>query len=417
MDRTRCAADFEPARRQTGPIIREPLGAFTQIEYVGGTYGFTVWASAHCGESNLVTPMKFKHNLIVSTLLALMLLFTGCVSPKTGTPVPILSTDLSTPTMTPTQAPRTPTPALSSSQTMGIADILPITLDSAAQVELLRTLEDAQGRVWTLAFSADGIYFASADGDSLDIWDAASGQQLFELGIQESDLNSFAFSPDSRLVATGQTIWDVKSQQPIHRLDPLGLHPAFSPDATLLAVSGGRPIKIWDVASGQLLRTFESQTGDDSFNLVFSPDGKWLVDSGHDGRIRLWDVASGQVARRLAHGTGNDVHDFAFSPDGKWLVSVGTDYAVRLWDFASGQMLQTMTHSNGLYGVDFSPDGSLVASASCDRTVKLWDAASGKMLVSLRHGDEVTAVAFSPDGQLLVSADYLQKIYLWGIPR
>ena len=361
--------------------------------------------------------MRSSTNLTTNATLALMLLFAGCASPKTGTPVPILSTELPTPFMTPTQLPQTATPAPSSSQVMGIADILPITLESAAQVELLRTLGDFQGRVWTLAFSADGIYFASADRGSLDIWDAASGQQLFGLGVQEIDLNSFAFSPDSRLVATGQTIWDVQSQQPIHRLHPLGLHPAFSPDGALLAVSGGRPIKLWDVSGGQLLRTFESQADDDSFSIAFSPDGKWLADSGHDGRIRLWDVASGQVARSLAHGTGNDVHDLAFSPDGKWLVSVGTDYAVRLWDFATGQMLQTMTHSNGLYGVAFSPDGSLVASASCDRTVRLWDAASGRMLVSLRHGDEVTAVAFSPDGRLLVSADYMQKIYLWGIPR
>jgi WD40 repeat protein len=89
---------------------------------------------------------------------------------------------------------------------MGIADILPITMDNAARVKLLRTLEDFQGRVWTLAFSADGIYFASADRDSLDIWDASSGQQLFGLGIQEIDLNGFAFSPDSRLVACPWTM-------------------------------------------------------------------------------------------------------------------------------------------------------------------------------------------------------------------
>jgi len=361
--------------------------------------------------------MKFKHYFIIIALLALILLFTGCASPKAGTPLPILPTSLPTPTIMSTQLPHTATSVPSSSPVMGIADILPITLDNAAQVELLRTLEGFQGRVWTLAFSADGIYFASADRDSLDIWDAASGKQIFELSIQGIDLNGFAFSPDSHLVATGQTIWDVKSQQPIHRLDPLGSHLAFSPNGALLAVSGGWPIKIWDVAGGQLLRTFESQADDVSFNIGFSPDGQWLADSGLDGQIRLWDVAHGQVARSLAHGTGSDIHDFAFSPDGKWLVSVGTDYAARLWDFTSGQMLHTMTHSDGLYGVAFSPDGRLVASASCDRTVKLWDATSGKMLAYLRHGDEVTAVAFSPDGRLLVSADYLQKIYLWGIPR
>lgn len=362
-----------------------------------------------------MTPMKLKHTLLASSLPVLVLLLASCALPKIGSPAPMFSTDLPGSTTIPTELPRPTTPASSTSQVMGIADILPITSDGAGQVELLRTLEGFQGRVWTLAFSPDGTYFASADRDSLDIWDAASGQHLFALDIREIDLNSFAFSPDSRLVATGQTVWALESQQPSQRLDPLGLHPAFSPDGSRLAVSGGRPIKIWEVASGQLLLTFESQGDDDSFSIAFSPDGKWLADSGHDGRVRLWDVASGQVARTLAHGTSNDVHDLAFSPDGRWLVTVGTDYAVRLWDMASGQLLQTMTHSNGLYGVAFSPDGSMVASASCDRTVRLWDAASGKMLVSLRHGDEVTALAFSPDGRLLVSADYLENIYLWGV--
>ncbi len=347
---------------------------------------------------SLVVPMEFKRDLARGAVLALLLLF----------PTPIMTAE---------QVPPAATPAPASSQAMGIADLLPIALDNAARVELLRTLEGFQGRVWTLAFSADGIYFGSADRDSLDIWDAAGGHRLFGVGSQEGDLNCFTFSPDSRLVATGQAIWDLGSQQPICRLDPLGLHAAFSPDGTTLAVSGGRPIKIWDVASGQLLRALESQADDDSFSIAFSPDGTWLADSGHDGRIRLWDVASGQVARSFVYGTGYDVHDLAFSVDGTRLVSVGTDGAVRLWDLGSGQILRTMWHSDGLYGVAFSPDGSLVASASCDRTVKLWDAASGRLLVSLRHGDEVTAVAFSPDGRLLVSADYLQKVYLWGIRR
>jgi len=299
------------------------------------------------------------------------------------------------------------------------ANLLPITPDNAADVELLRTIEEQQGKVWNVAFSGDGAYLASADRDSINVWEVSSGQEAFAFGIRELDLNSFTFSPDSRLLATAQTIWDVPSQRAVRTLPALGfyVHAAFSPDRAWLAVSGGQPIKLLDVASGQVVRTFEAQADNDSFNIVFSPDGTLLADSGHDGRIRLWDVASGQVARTLAHGTGNDIHDIAFSPDGELLVSVGTDYTVRLWDVASGQTLHTMRHSDGLYGVAFSPDGRLVASASCDRTVKLWDVASGRMVSSLRHGDEVTSVAFSPDGSLLASGAYDSQVYLWAIPR
>lgn len=312
-----------------------------------------------------------------------------------------------------TGASPTPTPALQA------AANVPITPTNAANVQLLRTIEGYQGKVWTVAFSGDGVYLATADRDSINVWELASGQEAFALGIRELDLNSFVFSPDSRLLATAHTIWDVESWQVLHTLDDRHyFHAAFSPDGVWLAVSGGQPIKLWNVASRQVRRTFEAQADNHSFNIVFSPDGTLLADSGHDGRIRLWDVASGQVARTLTHSsnTPNDIHDIAFSPDGKWLVSVGTDYTVRLWDVTSGEQEHTMGHRDGLYGVAFSPDSSLVASASCDRTVKLWDVTSGRMVRSLSHGDEVTSVAFSPDGTLLASGAYDSKVYLWGIP-
>jgi WD40 repeat protein len=369
--------------------------------------------------------MSTYHRLSIAASVVLLLV-AGCgdveptatpvppaAAPPTVAPAPALQ---ATADVLPTAAPPTVTPAPA---LQAAAGVLPITPDNAADLELLRTIEGQQGKVWTVAFSGDGVYLASADRDSINVWEVASGQEAFALGIRELDLNGFTFSPDSRLLATAQTIWDVESQQAVHTLPALGfyVHPAFSPDGAWLAASGGQPIKLLDVASGQVVRTFGAQANNDSFSIVFSPDGTLLADSGHNGRITLWDVASGQVARTLAHGTGNDVHDIAFSPDGELLVSVGTDYMVRLWDVASGQTLHTMGHSDGLYGVAFSPDGSLVASAGCDRTVKLWDVASGRMVSALKHGDEVTSVAFSPDGSLLASGAYDSQVYLWAIPR
>jgi WD40 repeat protein len=316
-------------------------------------------------------------NRAIFYFLIVLLVTTGCGQTPSAPRVTATPTSI-TPTVT------------STAELQAKNNNVAISPDNAADLKLLRTIDETRGRVWTLAFSGDGAHFASSDRNDINVWDLSSNQRAFAFDIRELDLNSFVFSPDSRLLATAQTIWDVQSREVLQRLDTPGLlHPAFSPDGKLLAVSGVHPIKIWDVASGQLVRTFDEQTDNHSFSIAFSPDGTLLADSGRKGRITLWDVVSGQVVRNISNdGIQNDVHDIAFSPDGKLLVSVGTDYTVRLWEVSSGQVLQTMMQGNGLYGVAFSPDGRLVASAGCDRTVKLWDVASGRMVASLRHGDE-----------------------------
>jgi WD40 repeat protein len=66
---------------------------------------------------------------------------------------------------------------------------------------------------------------------------------------------------------------------------------AFSPDGRLLA-SGSRDktIKLWEVASGSLVRTLTGHT-DSVFSVAFSPDGRLLASGSDDNTIRLWDIS------------------------------------------------------------------------------------------------------------------------------
>ena len=296
-----------------------------------------------------------------------------------------------------------------------------ISVDTADKVERLATLSGHDDKVNDLAFSGDGTYLASSSLDkTIQLWDVENWQPVHTFRMNKAGFNGLAFSPDGRLLASADAIWDVESRQVVHVLEQGRNDPgpvAFSPDGSLLAVAlEGRPIKLWDVTSGEVLRTFAEQPDTVTFSIAFSPDGALLAAGVHGGMVRLWDVARGQVVGTLDHGgASDDVHDLAFSPDGSVLASAGNDNTVHLWDVASGQSVHTLRHGDGLYGVAFSPDGSLVASACCDRTVKLWDVKSGSMLRSLPHDDEVMAVAFSPDGTLLASGGYDNLVYLWGI--
>jgi WD40 repeat protein len=312
-----------------------------------------------------------------------------------------------------------PLPTFTPQARANIQSEMLITPDTAQQVELIRTLAGHNGRVVALAFSADRITIASGSWDkTIKLWDATSGQETYTFNNVNQDINGVAFSPDGRLLDSAETIWGVESKQVLHELDRgEGGKPSFSPDGKLLAVGGiGRPVKLWDVGSGQAVRTFERQANNDTFTTVFSPDGTIVATSGYDGLIKLWDVQGGKLLRNLSYGSEFGIHSVAFSPDGQLLASGGTGSTVRLWDIESGQVLRTLTQGDGLYGLAFSPDGRLLASAGCDRTVKLWEVKTGKPLRSLRHADEVMAVVFSPDGMLLVSGGYDNQIYVWGIP-
>ena len=300
-----------------------------------------------------------------------------------------------------------------------------ISVDTVDQLELLSTLSGHNDHVYGLAFSGDGSQLASSSADkTIRSWDVASGQVGHTFSIREVTFNAIALSPDGRLLASAQAIWDVESGQMIHALSQAPGSVAFSPDGSILAAAGPeQPIKLWDVTSGQVAYTLDNETVDVTHDIDFSPDGTRLAIGGHrydgtvvHGMVTVWQVQNGQFMPSFEQEVSEGIHSVAFSPDGHLLASAGTEGTTGLWDVTAGQAVHTL-HGNGCYDVAFSADGSLLATAGCDLTVKLWEVTSGRLVRTLPHGCEVVSVVFSPDGTLLAAGGYDHQIHLWGVPR
>ncbi|GHO82248.1 Hsp70 family protein [Dictyobacter formicarum] len=190
---------------------------------------------------------------------------------------------------------------------------------------------------------------------------------------------------------------------------------AISPDGeTLVSGSLDKTIKVWNLATGQLLHILTGHTGIVS-SAAISPDGETLV-SGCDEMIKVWRLATGQLLHILT-GHTRGVSGVAISPDGETLVSGSDDKTIKVWNLATGQQLRTLTgHTRGVYSIAISPDGETLVSGSDDETIKVWDLATGQQLRTLTgHTDVVYSVAISPDGEALVSGSLDKTIKIWGM--
>jgi parallel beta-helix repeat protein len=304
------------------------------------------------------------------------------------------------------------------------------------------------GHTWwvlSVAFSPDGRLLASGScgqrnsiggciQGEIKLWDVASGSLVRTLTGHTGVVLSVAFSPDGRLLASGSCgqrnsiggciqgeikLWDVASGSLVRTLTGhtgVVRSVAFSPDGRLLASgSYDDTIKLWEVASGREVRTLTGHTADVE-SVAFSPDGRLLASGSDDETIKLWEVASGSLVRTLT-GHTDYVRSVAFSPDGRLLASGSDDKTIKLWDVATGRLVLTLIgHTDWVRSVAFSPDGRLLASGSDDDTIKLWDVATGRLVLTLiGHTDWVRSVAFSPDGRLLASGSADKTIRLWDI--
>jgi len=185
----------------------------------------------------------------------------------------------------------------------------------------------------------------------------------------------------------------------------------------VLSGSDDKTLRLWDVATGQLIRTFQGHS--QSVNAVaFSPDGRHLLSASEDKTLKLWDARTGEVIRTFDGHDPGVPSSVAFSPDGARVLSSG--FATpKLWDVATGQLIRVFEGhwpTDGVWTVAFSPDGTRVLSGSQDMTLKLWDAETGRLIRTFEgHVDSVISVAFSPDDRRVASSGGDSTVRVWNL--
>ncbi|OAD20530.1 repeat protein, partial [Candidatus Thiomargarita nelsonii] len=138
--------------------------------------------------------------------------------------------------------------------------------------------------------------------------------------------------------------------------------------------------------------------------VAFSPSGQQALSGSKDGTMKLWDVSSGRLLKTFVEQSEGYVWGVAFSPSGQQAVSGGSDGTLKLWELSSGRLLKTFVgHSDEVESVAFSSSGQRILSGSLDTTTRLWNVETGKKVAKMVAFDDGEWVTLTPEGYYTAS--------------
>lgn len=151
----------------------------------------------------------------------------------------------------------------------------------------------------SISWSSDDRYVASADGQSIQAWDAQSGYGIFQHAI--SGATGVSWSPGATnagelaFASHGACeIWNVWTGRLVKSYpSPSNGVLAWAPDGKYLATASGRAVIIYDVHNGLPVYTYTGQAHT-IVSLAWSPDGQALASgeggTGGNNTARVWSA-------------------------------------------------------------------------------------------------------------------------------
>lgn len=233
---------------------------------------------------------------------------------------------------------------------------LQVLLFDAESYQLKGVLPFPEGEPQVLRFTADGTRLLAGGGvhaqsGRVVLWDAVTGQRLWEGGDEFDVVMAADLSPDGKRVVLG------------------------GPE---------RVIKVLSTESGEVVHRLEKHT-DWVLAARFGANGLVFATADRDGGVYLWETESGELIHSL-RGHKGAVHDISFPADDDICMTAGEDGTIRRWDLHTGKQIKSMAaHVEGTLGIALSASGEIV-TAGRDRLCKVWSsskATASKQLSSL----------------------------------
>ncbi|WOL00035.1 WD repeat-containing protein 44-like [Canna indica] len=326
-----------------------------------------------------------------------------------------------------------------------------------------QAIQAHNGSIWSIKFSLDGRFLASAGEDCvIHVWEVSdinTKGDLLKAAEENGNFKPFAMAisncpPDPRsvLAAAEGNHWDKKrrakipggrkstssdslmmpehvfalSEKPVcsfrgHLDDVLDL--SWSRSQYLLSSSMDKTVRLWHMSSNSCLKTF---THNDYVTCIqFNPiDDRYFISGSLDEKVRIWSIPDRQIV------DWNDLHEMVtaacYTPDGQGALVGSHKGSCHLYDTSDNKLLQKShidlqnkkkkSRHKKITGFQFAPgSSSKVLVTSADSRVRVID---GNELVhkfkgSFRNTSSQISAYWSANGRYVVCASEDSHVYVW----
>ena len=269
-------------------------------------------------------------------------------------------------------------------------------------------------REWHPYWSPQGERIATVFGNSLYVWDAASGERLVQAPLDILHSGHMAWSPDGSRIVVGTGIsfddegqGEVEPERSLLLVNADGTSPmplpvqaggvrdvAWSNDGTRIATVGDE-VRIWEVQTGKTLLTLAQSAA----SVAWSPDDQRLAIEyigEHASVLRVLDAENGIQLFSFLVPDGEHIGDVGWTADGErftyttYIVEerandhkLVTESAVQIRDpDGRDSALKLFVTEDRLLDMDWSPDDRFLVS-SRRGGVKILDGQDGHTVATL----------------------------------
>lgn len=258
-----------------------------------------------------------------------------------------------------------------------------------ASGQVLYVLSGHQSWVRNIAVTKDDALLVSAsyDGNTC-VWDLNTGRLRHCLGNYSEPVLALAITFDGQQAFTGMwdgsvTLWNIKEGTPVFTSRQHGGPVCGVAVGRRYGVSASRDrtLKVWDLSSGEMLRSLEGHSAA-VYGVTLTNNDQYAISASGDGDLRTWEVTTGKLINLL---TGHEaaVTGVTLTPDGRWILSASDDCTCRAWNTAIAPDKRLLAgHTSSLTAIDVANNSNQVVTASTDGTLKIWNLQSGQGLGS-----------------------------------